>query len=672
MSDTKQVSIPNIVIYEITLINTVTKASFKVYPRQNDEPYIFESIVINEDMFSESVSGSLYFYDPGFILEQLNFTSYDILKFRFTTASASKELSFKITEIVSESNSVSKKIMGPFGNTIPIAVRFASDQLIYKNFDTTLLNSFIGRISNDPANPSKAKSIVTGLEECDKNNSYDKAPGFIQYIFNEYGKNTDNKQKELKTDNTYNDMWFKVNPSHYPWSKIGVAPKIGQMMNYVCEYACYAENPNAVNFFFWEDIEQFNFRCIESLLDDQKNPNAGTYSPSLNENDINCVLDLTVIQETPIAKLVQNGAFSGEYIRITPDWSNPYRLVVDTAGSIKRSQIVYDYYTDKEAFKKISKYPPIDKNNVSIVYSPNRISDTHYGYYQDAYNQKQNPWWNYWDPSYKYYEGEDVGTSKTQVERIEQNYWQAQFDFSELPGVCLKTVYEKIKWPLSEKRLAYAGMKRAETKWKFYRETILGERNEPTSFYAVLTSASKIYGNSPTGIYAYNFKEVEFWKAGEVAYSNRYTTEVIQTEAGDHPFRVVTVPWGIRGTAYNINEFFNLELPGQYETTVNGVKINTTLIAPGIGAKVANHLPADGSSYPKGFRMQPIGRYYIKNTDDAITPVYVGRVVKIDVINGKMVDLLLKDYGTCGAVPPSSKLYVFDVENSNDGVCSTG
>jgi hypothetical protein len=672
MTDTRQISIPNIVIDSITLINTVTKARFVVYPRPNDEPYIFESIIINEDMFSESVSGSLYFYDPAFIIEQLNFTSYDILKFKFTGQGASQELSFKITEIISDTNSVSKKIVGPFGNTVPVAVRFASDQLIFRNFDTTLLNSFIGRISNDAEKPSKAKSLVEGLEECSKDDSYNKAPGFVQYIFNEYGKNTDNKQKVLKADSTFNDMWFKINPSHYPWSKIGIAPKIGQMMNYVCEYACYADNPNAVNFFFWEDLEQFNFRCIESLLIEQKNSAAATYTPSLNEQDINAIVDLQIIQETPIAKLVSNGAFSGEYIRIKPDWSNPYRLIVDTASSIKRNQIRYDYYTDKDAFKKISKYPPIDQNNVSIVYAPNRISDTNYGYYQDAYSQKQNPWWNYWDPSYKYYEGEDVSNDKEQVERIEQNYWQAQFDFSELPGVCLKTVYEKIKWPLSKKRLEYAGMKRAETKWKFYRETILGERNEPTSFYAVLTSASKIYGDSPTGIYAYNFKEVEFWKSGEIAYSNKYTTEVIQTEAGDHPFRAVTVPWGIKGTAYNINEFFNLELPNSYETTVNGVKVNTTLIAPGIGAKIANHLPADGSSYPKEFRMQPIGRYYIKNTDDAVTPVYVGRIVKIDVINGKMVDLLLKDYQSCGAVAPSSKLYVFDVENSNDGVCSTG
>lgn len=668
---TEQIEIPNITINEITLINTITKVSFAIFPRDNNEPYIFDTLVLDEDMFSESVSGTLYFYDPAFIVEQLNFTSYDIIKIRLSSPTLngrSKEVQFKIVEIISQANAVSKKIMGPYGNVVPVAVRFASDQLIHRNFDTTLLKSFIGKISNDPNNSNKSTTLVDNLSECDPKGDLQKNPGFIQYIFDEYGKDKDkgdttNAQKSLVADNTYNDMWFKINPSHYPWSKIGAAPKIGQMMNYVCEYACYGENPNAVNFFFWEDLDQFNFRCIESLLKENNKTPIATYTPSLNDNDIDAFVDLQLIEETPIAKLVNNGAFSGEYIRVKPDWYNPYRLVVDTAASVKRAQIVYDYFSDKDAFEKISTYPPVDPENISVVYAPNRITDANYGYYQDAYNQKQTPWWNYWDPSYKHYEGQQIGTEE--VERIENNYWQAQFDFSELPGTCLKTIYEKIKWPLSKARLNYANLKRAKTKWEFYRNTILGERKTPTSFYALLTGTSLLYLNEPGGIYSYSFTEVEFfpWYESETGtlWRNIYSCDVVPG-AGAYPFRVVTVPWGIKGTAYNLNELLNSTLP----------ESNTTFIGPGIGAEVKN-AQAVPNSYPSTFSMQPVGRVFNKDVEGAVIPQYVGRIVKIDVVEGKMLDVLASvvDPAKGGALQPKGTMYVFDVENANDGICST-
>ena len=249
-----QINIPNIEIKEITLINANKSApnrssvgvAFTVYPRDKNEPIIFDSLVLDEDMFSESVSGTLYFYDPAFIIEQMNFTSYDNIQIKLQTSDGIKSLSFKIVEIISESNTVEKKVLGPMGNTIPIAVRFASDQLVYRNFDTMLLRSFIGKISYDKSTGENIPPLVEGLDKC----ASIPGDGFVQYVFNQfgYGKNTNNTQKKLKADNTFNDVWFKINPSHYPWSKMGVPAKIGQMMNYVCEYACYSKNLLHYNF----------------------------------------------------------------------------------------------------------------------------------------------------------------------------------------------------------------------------------------------------------------------------------------------------------------------------------------------------------------------------------------------------------------------------------------
>lgn len=662
-----QISIPNIEIQEITLINndpntTSQFVAFTVFPRDANEPIIFDSLILDEDMFAESVSGTLYFFDPAFIVEQLNFTSYDIVQIKYTAQGATKTCRFKIVEIVSEANSVSKQILGPFGNTIPVAIKFTSDQLIYKNFDTMLLKSFIGRISSGSGSGSAApySSQVPNLEKCGSIGG----PGFVQYVFQEFGFGSNQGEdapKQLDADATFNDVWFKLNPSHYPWSKIGVPAKIGQMMNYVCEYACYARNPNAVNFFFWEDLDKFNFKCVESLLE---KPVKATYVPSLNENDINAIVDLQIITETPVAKLVNNGAFSGEYVRVKPDWINPYKFVVDTAESLKRTQVVYDYYTDT-GFKKISSHPPIDVRDVSLVYSPNRISDSYYGYFQDAYGQSNRPWWNYWDASYKHFEGEKIGGITSEVERIEGNYWQAQFDFCELPATCLKKIYEKIKWPLSKNRTYYAYLKRQDTKWKFYRQSILGERNQPTSFYAILLRADKIYDNGAGGIYSYYFEEIEFWNKRDRGRGFRNQRAVQNVVADkDYPFSIVTVPWGIKGRAYNLNEFLNTTLPANKEESTD---LQTSLVSPGASSQVSK---SEGTI--DGIVMQPVGQFRVKSgtEESPIRDEYVGRVVKIDVISSKMVDLLIPATSFPCGFPPKQEtgpMFIFDVENA--GVC---
>lgn len=667
----EQIRIPNIEIQEVTLINSSQNTpssqflAFTVYPRNQNEPIIFDSIVLDEDMFSESVSGTLYFYDPAFILEQMSFTSYDIVQLKFKYNNTVKTWGFKIVEIVTESNTVSKKTLGPLGNTVPVAVKFASDQLVYKNFDTMLLRSFIGKISWNTSGTDSQRNLVDNLQSCGTIGGQ----GFVQYVFNEFGKNSsDGTQKQLKADNTFNDVWFKINPSHYPWSKIGVPAKIGQMMNYVCEYACYNKNYNAVNFFFWEDLDKFNFRCVESLLEE---PVKATYTPSLNENDIDAIVEIQTITETPVAKLVNNGAFSGEYMRVKPDWTDPYRTILDTSDSLVRTQVVYDYYNkeDVNKFAKISTYPPIDVNDVSVVYAANKISDSNYGFFQEAYGQKELPWWNYWDSAYKYYAGVNLSGVTSEVERIESNYWQAQFDFCELPASCLKKIYEDIKWPKTKARARYAGIKRADTKWKFYRNTILGERNEPTSFYAMLTYAVPIYNNDFSGIYEYGFKEVEIWPTYLGGWVNLLTNNVVSAGADAagryYPFRVVTVPWGMRGIAYNLNEMTNANLPWATGD------LQTSLVSPGLSAKIADGKGASDTPYAES-KMMAVGQFLDKDAEgNAVGSVYVGRIVKIDVVNSSMIDLFGSQLNFCGLVSNSeyANMYVFDVENAVDGSC---
>lgn len=452
-------------------------------------------------------------------------------------------------------------------------------------------------------------------------------------------------------------------------------------MNYVCEYACYAKNPNAVNYFFWEDLDKFNFRCVESMLEEAGGKPVATYTPTLNEVDQDGILILSTVVETPVATLVSNGAFSGEYVRVKPNWDNPYRAIIDSADSLQKYQVVYDYYGSENLFKKITPYPPIDQNknlDMTLAYSPNRISDANYGYFQNAYSQKQTPWWNYWDPAYKGYEG--AGGGNNDVDRIEDNFWQAQFDFCELPVTPLKIIYEKIKWPLNGARKAYADLKRSKTKWNFYNNTILGVRNMPTSFFALITSARKIYDNGAGGIYEYTFEEVEFWKKSQAQLINTQSYHrVWVNQDPSYPFYVVSVPWGIKGSnAYNLNEMLNTAAPRELDV---GGEYQTAFLGPGISARVQKSgIPVvkEGTSYPQEYRMMPVGRFILKSEDPVDRTNYVdaGRVVEIKVVNSRMVDLLASNAiggaasGLVTSLPENASMYVFDVVNAHDGICS--
>jgi len=292
---------------------------------------------------------------------------------------------------------------------------------------------------------------------------------------------------------------------------------------------------------------------------------------------------------------------------------------------------------------------------MTLAYSSNRITDSNYGYFTQAYNQKDLPWWNYRDPSFKGYSG--AGGDQIKADRMEENYWQAQFDFSELPASCLKKIYEDIKWPLNDARKEYAQLKRDKTKWNFFKNTIIGEKKDPTSFYAILTSATKILDNGPAGIYSYTFNEVEFTKNVD-AYKYKAANEVVNAGVG-YPFTVAQVPWGIKGTAYNLNEILNLK----YNGGVAGGGI--ALIAPGISVDLNNNGEnAGNSAYPTGFRMRAVGSF--KDASE-----YIGRIVKIDVVNSKMFDVF-RSKKICNVFASDSedKMYLFDVENANDGNCS--
>jgi hypothetical protein len=339
------------------------------------------------------------------------------------------------------------------------------------------------------------------------------------------------------------------------------------------------------------------------------------------------ILTLNIISDFNALKLLYNGALFSEYMRIVPDWENPYFYFMDNADMFKREWISWNYDSEgiNTKWEKIEKYVPIAEDLLSDIneirqYNTNRKTDSIYGFFEPgSYLNKSSRWWDFWDPSYSGFTGEknfsnNKNLSKSNfakrqlfVEephilkpiRTTQKLWQAQFDMMDLPISYLKKILTEIKWPLSLNRFKYAEAKKNKIKWDIWKEKICCERKVPSTFFAIITDATKIFG--PTGgicgnsgplvngssnltgttagipcydyfdnasIWAYNWSEVELWPTSEVEAikgttlmyfyffdkdqrSNDITLQYSATNPNTNskfPFVFVVPPGGLSGT----------------------------------------------------------------------------------------------------------------------------
>lgn len=245
------VDFPNINIKEVSIIKT-DGTVFNIYPRTKTaeyESHIFDNIIITEDMFAESILGTLEFYDSTFIMDQLNLSSFDNVFFTLDEV----DYEFRITSINISGDLADKAIHGPSGTVNKVTVQFASDEFVYRNFDANFVNNFIGKISKSATEGSSSIGIEVpdGFDAGEYHKAEGEMPpvGFVQKMMSKE-QMTSYSEKHLKSHNTYNDIWIKTENFFYPFYKIGNNLRVSQVMNYICEYACYEENKHAANFFF--------------------------------------------------------------------------------------------------------------------------------------------------------------------------------------------------------------------------------------------------------------------------------------------------------------------------------------------------------------------------------------------------------------------------------------
>ena len=822
MITNKQIYYPNIFINEISLERSNSDNDsyiFEIYPRikptwgdEKDSTFVFKSLTITEDMFAEGIVGTLTFGDSTYITDQLKLSLYSNIYFKMHDDTNNNVDSnyitgkYRIIDVNVTTDLADKNIHGPAGSINTIVIRFSSDELVYRNMDSPeKIFNWIGKISLDskdsinnniqhtfPEERTYLRGVCSSkipyfdsleLSKCEEllkiqiSDEY----GFVQFIMNNTNQTFWTKKK-LIADSTYNDIWFKPISFLYPYFKKDRSIQVSQLLNYICEYACYKKNPKAVNFFFWEDLSQWNFRCIESLLSDADNFK-GWYAPRMDEFYADGYSSLEVISDISPLKLLTSGAAYSQYTRVVPYWSNPYRNFTTTEDSMLKEEITYNYHDDfykneTKQIKTISFYPIFSKYEYTNFRKQNSFSrielvDNNYGFYGKQYNNEQIVSdFEYYDwsrnlsfgermmlpkpygrdimaeaknkfPSptsiqyLKYAVSDAFGGAIDQTARSDKEYWQSQFDFSELPGAFLNQIHgwDGTKTYNVNPRMNYSDLKIKQKKWDVYKNTICCQRTPPESFFALVYRADKIYGGDgisyafdPGGIYAYSWKEVELWPRNEVAQILNPGYEVIEFEKTDNtenpapfPFMFITSPSMLQGygltaisskpgltypekfdtRAYNLNEILNSVAPKYAED--GGSAETTLLMNPGVSTTLTSNQDDRKSktSYPNKYQMMPVGKFRIISTtcpdftldgvgvntnENEAGMYYGGRIVQMftipantmqNIVGFTASNTVVKDSNPQTNLryplkPQRPYIFMFDVENTHDGLCTGG
>jgi len=577
-------------------------SAFELWPRESsirDDYFGLQDIFLNEDMFAETISGSFSFVDSSNTIDQLNISTEEWLRLELD----GKLYNFRITEVTTQSNLAQKITHGPSGAPTKVTLNFVSDEFVYRNFNVKI-DDFVGKISKATKDGSNLSPILAPYNSTIKITEQlkNKEKGFVQFIMQQASVFT---KKPLAAHETFNDIAVQHEFAFYPYLKDANNLRISQLMNYICEYACYINNPNAVNFFFWEDLDKWNFKCVEGMVEEQlkdKETPIPTYRPQLDEFSEDGLFSMEILNDSDTNQLLDSGALYSTYDRIKPNWANPYRGFVDINQSITNKTINYNYtidfkkWYDINGLKGNSKTSILQKEinligdtrgivsirvdsktgKVTVVaetedtphgltgdallsfdnYFANKLVDNVFGFYSPPYNNtKQTSNWQL----------------KTFTHTTEKEYWQSQFDFCEAPGSVLMLVKD-IKNQSSEYQKQYADLKNKKAMWDVYRKKMCCERSIPSNFFAVITGAEKIYGSTGAGlftsedsggIWSYSWVEVEIWPQekyinSESGSSNKITQmlkggnqiiefETTGSDASEFPFIFVQSPWALRG-----------------------------------------------------------------------------------------------------------------------------
>ena len=265
-----------------------------------------------------------------------------------------------------------------------------------------------------------------------------------------------------------------------------------------------------------------------------------------------------------------------------------------------------------------------------------------------------------------------MGSMQTQGKngKINDVLWQTMFDQTDLSGVNgpinIKAIQKNIKEPLKEKYQEYVQKRNLKERWNVYKNSICCDKKSiiKYTFFAVIDDAIKVQDNGRTGIYEYSWREVEMWPADKIEEN---AGEVITPE--DAPITVVAIEGGLEGIAseengaYNVNELMNIDgVPGPDD------------VFAGPGVNLANE---DFNDYPEAFQMMPVGGYFkvgddpCEEREEGDAGVYFHKhIVQMYRIPNYVLETIVPQESEEPDPEIPTDIYIFDVPNAHDGLCS--
>ena len=451
MAKTDQIvqDIYNLKIYEIKILGSSGEV-YQIIPYASSLSYVSMEMV--EGLFEASIVGKLMIRDLNSTMEQINFSGFEDLIVKMENPeipNSYKSLRFKIYNVRATDDQIANNRIKEDVNVsnIKLEIQFCSYEhylLTYREF--TELAGLTGA------------DIITKIAS--KTSNQDTPVGLVNMINNQFFKtgktNTDTTQKEMFIEPTGNWIWYKQNQSLYPWGKLTRPIKASQLMQFLAEYAVGEENPNACNFLFWQDLDRWNFRSIESLL---KEPTEREYEATNIPNQTKNIYTLETIQEANFLRLFETNAIASKYYLVEPKWDQPYREYLDYNESHSIKEISYDYFRDYYKWLKVEKYPIFDSEVDTKPTVANIINDNISGYFSPSYSNRE-----------KVVEWEHHGYTLSNRDGVVS--WQPMFDQVDLDGEICKKIQKEIKQKIKDKKIEYANKKNLKEKWKVYRCSI--------------------------------------------------------------------------------------------------------------------------------------------------------------------------------------------------------
>jgi len=254
--------------------------------------------------------------------------------------------------------------------------------------------------------------------------------------------------------------------------------KVFELLDDLAENAVSKENPNAANFFVWNDMKGWHFRSIDSYLRGRENEvdKVYRYDISNSEDESARIIELNSIQQVDFMDLLNKQALSSKivYYELNPDndFASYYATLPANLGGLQKvigpngldssigntaietqaiieGSIEYDYLKDKDKWNSVETYPLIRSNEkqfteytkpsfleVPPVYMQQGIGNS--SWHNSSSYDLNNTWYGWSNSSYR--------TVNSFYQTNPDDFFRTKFARQmDLPGDKFRVVHDNIK-----------------------------------------------------------------------------------------------------------------------------------------------------------------------------------------------------------------------------------